>query len=170
VPEVGFRPLAAGDLARLTGWLNQPHVTRFWQGPRDPAAVRAHYGPRIDGTEAVHCLVVSWRGRDCGMFQHYRCEVDPAWSGRVGASPGDAGIDYLIGERSLIGRGLGPIMLAAFLDQHVLVDPAVTGIRVDIDAANLRSRRALEKLGFNRVPERDFCEDGATSVVYQRPR
>jgi aminoglycoside 6'-N-acetyltransferase len=169
-PRASFRALAAGDLVRLTRWLNEPHVTRFWTGPRDSEAVRAHYEPRIAGVEPVLCRLVSWDGEPCGMFQHYRWASFPAEAARIGARPGEAGIDYLIGEPALTGRGLGPVMLGAFLEREVLADPGVTGVRVDVAAENHRSRRVLEKLGFSYRAELDFPDAATISVVYHRPR
>ncbi len=168
--RVSFRALAADDLPRLTRWLNEPHVTRFWEGPRDLEAVRQKYLPRIEGAEPVHCKIVCWDGVPCGMFQHYPCDHDPEWANTVGALAGEVGIDFLIGEEVLTGRGLGPQMLAVFLEQEVLADPAVTGVRADINAGNRRSRRVLEKLGFAHEAGRDFSEDGVRYVIYRASR
>jgi hypothetical protein len=38
---VTVRPLARADLARLSGWLAEPHVARWWRDPNDLAAVTA---------------------------------------------------------------------------------------------------------------------------------
>ena len=62
--------------------------------------------------------------------------------------PGEAGIDYFIGEPDCVGHGIGPLVIGRFLDEVVLSDPRVTGARTSVHADNRRSWRGLEKVGF----------------------
>ena len=55
---VTVRPLARADLARLSGWLAEPHVARWWRDPNDLAAVTATYQPCIDGTDPTEVFVI----------------------------------------------------------------------------------------------------------------
>jgi RimJ/RimL family protein N-acetyltransferase len=166
--RASFRPLAAADLPLLDRWLIRPHVARWWNPPGD---IQAQFLPRIEGTEPTHCLIGSWDGTPSGMFQHYMwAEEATGWAARVGARPGEAGLDYFLGAVEQTGHGLGTAMLSAFLDTVVLADPAVAAVRVDIDARNLPSRRVVEKLGFHVEPSCDFIDDGWLCKVYLRPR
>lgn len=152
--EIEFRALARGDLARLGGWLLQPHVQRWWHDGASPAEVEARYGPSIDGRDLSEHFVVEIEHRPVGMIQRYRLSDEPEWRAAVAATgtPADgAGIDYLIGEADLIGRGLGPQILAAFVTDTWSRYPEVPAIVVDVSQENRRSWRALEKVGFVRI-------------------
>lgn len=59
---VTVRPLARADLARLSGWLAEPHVARWWRDPSDLAAVQAAYLPCIDGTDPTEVFVIEAEG------------------------------------------------------------------------------------------------------------
>src|SRR5947208_775018 len=76
-----------------------------------------------------------------GFLSHHCCEM-----------PG--GVDLLIGEEELTGRGLGPEILGAFV-RDVVTAPSVVAA---VEEANRRSWRAFEKAGFRYV--RDVEEDG----------
>jgi RimJ/RimL family protein N-acetyltransferase len=167
--RASFRPLAAGDLPMLGHWLIRPHVAQWWNPPAQHD-MEAEFLPRIIGTEATHSLIGSWDGAASGMFQHYMWTDEAVWAARVGALPGEAGLDYLIGAEEQTGHGLGTAMLSAFLETVVLTDPAVRALRVDIDARNLPSRRVVEKLGFEPAADCDFLDDGHLCKVYRRER
>jgi aminoglycoside 6'-N-acetyltransferase-1b/aminoglycoside 6'-N-acetyltransferase-2 len=57
------------------------------------------------------------------------------------------GIDLFIGDESLIGRGIGPAIVRAWVEK-VFVDETVTSIIVDPHPDNARSIRCFEKAGF----------------------
>jgi aminoglycoside 6'-N-acetyltransferase len=77
----------------------------------------------------------------------------------IGAEPDEAGLDYLIGDPDLIGRGLGQEMLRSFIADVVLADPSIKGVRTNVSVANRRSWRCLEKLGFTREPDTRLLDD-----------
>lgn len=58
-------------------------------------------------------------------------------------------MDYLIGERDAIGRGLGTEM-ARQMAASIFADYAVTDIVVTVQQSNAGSWRILEKAGFRR--------------------
>ena len=94
------------------------------------------------------------------------CELDPT----------ALGIDYLIGEPDLRGRGLGAELISAFTllcwERH----PQAREIVVPVSTANTRSWRALERAGFERFAEVELKPDNPIDsqahVVYRarRPR
>lgn len=71
----------------------------------------------------------------------------------IEARPDEDGLDYFLGEPELLGTGLGPAMLQAFLDQVVTPARVPGGVRIDVAEANRRSWRCLENLGFRRTLE-----------------
>jgi aminoglycoside 6'-N-acetyltransferase len=139
-----FRPLEHTDLARLVEWLARPHVAAWWPTPEHPEA------EFFDDADPVRYFVALRDERAIGLVQLCQWSDAPDEAAAVGARPGEAGIDYLIGEPDLIGQGIGPAMLDAFLTGIVRADPKVIGVRVDVSVDNRRSCRCLEKLGFAR--------------------
>jgi aminoglycoside 6'-N-acetyltransferase len=61
-----------------------------------------------------------------------------------------AGIDYLIGEPDLVGRGVGSAVIAAFSPLVFQWRPVET-IVVTVQQANVASWRILEKAGYQRI-------------------
>lgn len=173
-----FRPLGRGDLGLLAGWLAAPHVQEWWGEDPDLAAVEARYGPGIDGDDPTEYFIVERAGVPFGFVQRYQFADEPGWveSLRPTGAPLDgAGVDYLIADPAQLGRGLGTALLAEFVADTWRRYPEVPALVVDVDPANRRSWRALERLGFERVWEGDLeAEDPAdagSAVVYvlERP-
>src|SRR5439155_334317 len=82
----------------------------------------------------------------------------PDWDAVVQVGPGVAGVDLLLGDEDLIGRGLGPRVLGEFARRVVFEDPDVYALVATVEEGNRRSWRAFEKAGFRHV--RDVQEDG----------
>ena len=168
-----FRPLGRGDLGLLAGWLAAPHVHEWWGEDADLAAVEARYGPGIDGGDPTEYFIVERDGVPFGFVQRYRLGDEPAWVDSLrptGAPLDGAGIDYLIADPDQLGHGLGTAMLGGFVDDTWRRYPEVPALVVDVDPANRRSWRALERLGFERVWEGDLeaadPADAGPAVVY----
>jgi aminoglycoside 6'-N-acetyltransferase len=154
-PEFTWRPVRAGDFPLLARWLAQPHVARWWHHEVTPAAVARDFGPTVRGEEPNEDLLVSAAGRPVGLVQRcrwadypdYAAEIAPLLTPPAGAMT----IDYLIGEPELIGRGLGPAMIAAVVAATWTDHPGASCVIVPVAVANHASGRALEKAGFRRV-------------------
>jgi RimJ/RimL family protein N-acetyltransferase len=86
------------------------------------------------------------------MIQTYLAADYPEFGAFVD-DPEVAGVDLLMGEEALIGLGLGPEVLSAFVREVVRAPCAAT-----VEPGNRRSWRAFEKAGFPYV--RDVEEDG----------
>ncbi len=127
-------------------------MARWWGEPPTLEQVEVEYSDRLSGVDPTRCYIAQIDGRPVGMVQTYQWDRpdNTQEAAEIGALPGEAGIDYFIGEPDLIGRGIGPLILSGFLDGIVFADPDVTGVRVPIDMNNVASWRSLEKLGFDR--------------------
>lgn len=92
-----------------------------------------------------------------------------------GAPRPAAGIDYLIGEPDLTGRGLGPSMIAQGAADAWTAYPEIVAIVVVVQVDNRPSLRALEKAGYRRVwsgivDSGDPSDDGPSHVyLLDRP-
>jgi len=124
---IEFRPLEAADLPLLRTWLEREHVRRWWREP-----IEEELAQELEGR---YIIVVD--GQAAGLIQTY-----------------DGEVDLLIGEEELTGHGLGPQVLAKFVDEIVATDVAFA----HVEEGNRRSWRAFEKAGFVHV--RDVEEDG----------
>lgn len=100
------------------------------------------------------------------MIQTYRAADYPEWGAFVEDPENVAGVDLLIGEAELIGSGIGPRVLEAFVRDHV----SAPSCAATVESANSRSWRAFEKAGFRHV--RDVEENGTPHRLMRldRPR
>lgn len=161
---IAFRPCTREDLPTLAGWLAQPHVAQWWQEDADLAAVRERYLPCLDGTDPTELLILEAGGTPAGFFQRYLIADNPQWAASLrGTAQPDvdtaAGIDYLIGEAALTGRGLGTVSIAAFTRLAFARYPAIGLVAVAVSQANTASWRALEKAGYRRCWAGELVSD-----------
>jgi aminoglycoside 6'-N-acetyltransferase len=153
---IEFRPLAESDLPLLEEWLRREHVARWWSEPIEQEM--AERREALERRDATDYYVIELDGRPIGHIQTYLAAEYPEWDAIVQAGRGVAGVDLLIGEQDLIGEGLGPEVIRAFVEQVVFDDPAVHACIATVEEANRRSWRAFEKAGFRHVG--DVVEDG----------
>jgi aminoglycoside 6'-N-acetyltransferase len=153
-PGLSFRSIDRQDFSLLSRWLASPHVATWWREESDAAAVEARYGPVVDGSDRTECFIVEDDGQPIGFIQRYLLADNPDWrrSLSVAGTPDEAaGMDYFIGEVTLMGKGLGPKIIDRFVAETWSRYPDITAIVVDVASPNRRSWRALEKAGFERV-------------------
>lgn len=153
---IEFRPLTEGDLPLVEGWLRREHVARWWRDPIEEAIEKRVAS--IAGRRSTRQFAIVFNGRPVGMIQTYRVSDYPEWDEIVQVGDGVAGVDLLIGEADLVGRGLGPRILTEFARDVVFADPETTACVATVEEANRRSWRAFEKAGFRHV--RDVEEEG----------
>jgi 8-oxo-dGTP pyrophosphatase MutT (NUDIX family) len=160
-PTVRFRPLALTDLPALLEWQQAPHAARWFPERLDLATAARKYGPRIAGQSPTRVHVAVVDGVDVGFLQHYRVGDYPDYAGATGL-PQAVGIDYVIGDPGLTGRGLGPQLIWSYLrDVALPVHPAARHALASPDIGNHQSIRALVKAGF--MPAGDIAMPGEAS-------
>jgi aminoglycoside 6'-N-acetyltransferase len=156
--RIEFRPLREEDLELLHRWLRREHVARWWRSSRTYEETVAHYLPALRGDEPADHYVIVVDGRDAGMIETYLVADFPEWDAIVEQGEGVAGVDLLIGEPELVGRGLGPELLRSFAREVVFARSETRAIVATVEEGNRRSWRAFEKAGFGYV--RNVEEDG----------
>jgi RimJ/RimL family protein N-acetyltransferase len=145
-----FRPITEADISVLMSWLNEPHVAEFWQESQDIEVFREKFLFGLSG-RGVAAYIVELEGRAIGFIQSYEAAlVGGGWW--PGFSRGIFGIDQFIGEKDLIGRGIGTELIKAFVET-LFDDPTVSEVIADPDPNNGRAIRAYEKAGFVKVRE-----------------
>lgn len=179
VPAVSFRPFTPDDLPMLAGWEAQPHVARWWR--EDPAlpAVTARYLPCLDGRDPTELFVLEAAGVPAGFFQRYLVADNPQWAEalRRTGQPGvdnAVGIDYLIGDPALTGRGLGTTAITDFTRLALARYPAAGLVAAAVSQDNIASWRALEKAGYRRCWAGELASDDPSDegpmYLYRRDR
>jgi ribosomal protein S18 acetylase RimI-like enzyme len=148
---ISFRPLAEEDLARLFGWLREPHVAKgYGRPPGSYAEVVARYGPRTEDGNAVRAFVVEVDGRDTGYAQAYAIEDFPDYAEAIGAERGAFGVDLFLATEAPVHRGLGPRVIRRFVDDVVFRAYGALACIADPAQSNVSAVRAFEKAGFAR--------------------
>jgi aminoglycoside 6'-N-acetyltransferase len=158
-----WRRLAPDDFPLLSRWLAHPHVARWWNHDPSPDAVARDFGPATRGEDPSQDLLVLTGSRPVGLVQRCRLHDFPEYvaelSPVVEVPPGAATLDYLVGDASDTGHGLGPAMIAAVAADTWREYPDSPCIIVAVAAGNRASWRALEKAGFRRVAQGDMPPD-----------
>jgi RimJ/RimL family protein N-acetyltransferase len=167
---IGFRPMTEEDLRLVHEWLRRPHVQRWWNDRPSYEGVRDRYLPAIEGTDPTDLYIAHLDGRPIGFVQTYLVSSYPGFARLVGAGEGVAGMDLLIGEEELTGRGLGTELIRRFAEEVVFANPATSACLADPHVENLASIRAFEKAGFRIVDEIVDPEDGEDHYVVRRER
>jgi aminoglycoside 6'-N-acetyltransferase len=174
---LSFRQLQRDDFALLSLWLSRPHVEPWWQEEHDLGSIEHRYGPVVDGKGPTELFIVEQDGKPVAFVQLYLLDDNPEWKRALAPSGGyekAVGIDYLIGEETAVGVGLGSRLIDGLVERAWLGYPGVEQVVVAVQQANRRSWRALEKAGFERVwtgdVESDEPSDSGPSYVYVRHR
>jgi aminoglycoside 6'-N-acetyltransferase len=146
--ELSFRPLAEDDFGLFAGWLARPHVQRWWREPATVEHVSAEYGACARGDLTTRVYVVNDGELPIGIIQVFRISDYPEY---FHAFPrlDLVSIDYLIGEVSHIGRGVGTLMIEKFVADVVRpLYPDAAGVSTSAETDNPASLGALRKAGF----------------------
>src|SRR5919107_546673 len=129
--RVGFRRLEASDLPMIHRWPHTPHVARWWYEDTGPyEKVARHYSAYIEGEEPFEPYLILHEGRPVG--------IEDA-----------TGIDLFIGERDLLYRELGPLVIRRFIEDIVFGEESVETCIIDPEPENRAAIRAYEKVGFS---------------------
>ena len=168
--KIDFGGLTREDLPLLAGWFKEPHIREWWLDANgDPDHLEAKYGPRIDGAWP-EVFIVRIDGNPIGFVQWCPMESYAEWYGELDEAIDAIGIDYLIGEPSLVGRGVGTRVIGDFVRRVWSRFPDAVGVLADPQPGNRASCRVLEKNGFRAVFEGRLGSDPVDSRVYRLDR
>lgn len=161
--EITFRRVTRDDFGLLAAWLAEPHVARWWVHEYTPDAIERDFGPSVDGAEPNEDHLALRAGTPIGLIQYSRFADYPEYVDEVEpvmpVPDGAVSIDYLVGDPSLVGHGVGTAMLRAFVDRIWRVDPTATCVVVPVNSANVASWRALLAAGFRLVARGELEPD-----------
>jgi len=169
-PALRFRPVLPEDLPLLHEWLQRPHVKRWWTDRDSYEEVVARYLPAIEGSDPTDLHLALLDDRPVGFLQTYIVADYAEHEETVGAVEGAAGVDLLLADEELTGRGIGSEMLRRYVEEIVFARPGTRCCIADPEAANVASVRAFEKAGFRVVREYDDPHDGKRHALVRRDR
>ncbi|QGN59471.1 GNAT family N-acetyltransferase [Nostocoides sp. HKS02] len=158
-----FRRLTRADFPLLAAWLASPPVARWWHHEWTAEALERDFGPTVDGVEPGEDWLAMLDGEPFGLVQRSRvaayAENLADFSSLTEVPEGAATLDYLVGDPTRLGQGLGSAMISAMVERTWQDLPDTPAILVSVVAANLASWRAVEKAGFRRVAQGDLTPD-----------
>ena len=165
-----FRPVQREDLPLLHEWLQRPHVRRWWTDRETYDEVVARYLPAIEGSDPTDLHLALLDERPIGFLQTYLVADYPDHAATVGIEDGAAGVDLLLADAELTGRGIGSEMLRRYVEEIVFARPETLCCLADPEAENAASVRAFEKAGFRVVREYLDPADGRLHALVRRDR
>jgi len=166
---IALRLLTEDDLPMLHDWLNRPHLVKWWQGNRPTLQqVRDHYLPRVFAQENVTPYVGLLNGKAFAYAQSYVALGAGSGWWVDETDPGVRGIDQLIADPQLLGKGLGTLLVRTLVEK-LFSDPQVTRIQTDPAPTNLRAIRCYQKAGFRIIRETVTPDGPAIYMLQDRP-
>jgi aminoglycoside 6'-N-acetyltransferase len=159
-----LRPMDLDDLRVVRQWLGRPHVARWYLSDSTIDDEIEDMRLSVARAQPTEVLLAFDGAEPVGWCQWYVCRDYPDHAAGVGAEPNDVGIDYAIGEPGRVGDGLGTALIAALL-QHVRWRHAGAGVIADPAAANVASRRVLEKNRFQLLGERSVPSESTSTLM-----
>lgn len=146
-----LRPLVTGDIVAVENWLQLEHVRPWYSQPEDwLRELRARDGEFSFVRHLIACL----EEKAIGFCQYYRCEDSGEVEYRHYWQYGTYSIDYLIGDPTCVGRGLGKSLVGKLVDM-VFFQTNAEAIVAQPDPENVASRATLTANGFALDRERD---------------
>jgi RimJ/RimL family protein N-acetyltransferase len=148
--KIDFLALQEPHIPLLFKWLKEPHVAEFWQETEDIGEFREKFLNKLP-ERGVSAFVILVDSKPIGYIQYYEaCKVGGGWW--PDAIAGTFGIDQFIGDRSMIGKGLGTRVIRQFVEK-LFTESNVIEIITDPEPNNKRAIRAYENVGFKSLGE-----------------
>ena len=146
---IELRILMDSDIVLIEEWLNKEHVKKWYEIPHLGVTLddwMMEIKERNDTFNWLHHFIVVYDGKPVGLCQYYNCADSDEDFGNLEVE-GSYGIDYLIGEESCVGKGVGKQMIKALMDK-IFSLPDARRITADIDENNKASEGVLRSCGF----------------------
>ncbi len=140
-----FRPLQPTDLDRLHHWLQEPHVAPWWGDFSDRGRFELHFMEQMESDWRFANLAVLGQ-KPVGYMQYYVAALRAGELG-LGNANGVLGLEFLIGDRLLLGKGLGRSLVLRAIDL-LFREQAIRALVVDLAPDNEISRKVLTGAGF----------------------
>lgn len=148
--RITFKLVTQDDIPLLFTWFLQPHVHQWWAVPETQREFADYILEKVQGGNA-RAYMVLLDDAPLGYIQYYylnpNLEADEAWLPKLPEHT--VGIDQLIGDKNMLGKGYGTLFIAQFITYlSTVVDPKITTVIADPDAENYGAVKCYEKVGF----------------------
>jgi len=144
-----FRALEPNDLKLVARWLAEPHVRQWWGEPQ--AALDEIRGAmESDSTEP---MIVEHGGRPFAYVQAYDPHLEDGHPYQDQPT-GTLGIDFLVGEPSMLRQGHGAALVAALAE--LLFEEGTPRLVADPDPENAVAVKTCRNAGFVPLGTRTF--------------
>jgi aminoglycoside 6'-N-acetyltransferase-1b/aminoglycoside 6'-N-acetyltransferase-2 len=156
-----FHPFAEAHLTILKDWLKRDHIRPVWQEPEDESEFKEKFLNQLP-QRSVYAFIIYFEHHPIGYLQYYNAnKVGGGWW--ENEKPGTFGVDLMIGEEKLLGRGYGATIITEFLSLIKAREESVTSFIIDPDPSNHRAIKSFEKAGF--IRESDIQTPGGAAVL-----
>jgi RimJ/RimL family protein N-acetyltransferase len=161
---LSVRPVdPVADLELVHGWMNRPHVVRFWRQDWPAGRIATYLARQLAGRHSRPCLGLL-AGVPVSYWEFYRPIAEPL-AACYHAAPTDLGVHVLIGDERLTGHGLGALLIGAVRDGLLTADPACRRIVAEPDVRNLASIHAFQRAGFTRTADIALPDKDAALMI-----
>ncbi|MDR3492132.1 MAG: GNAT family N-acetyltransferase [Gammaproteobacteria bacterium] len=164
--KFSFRPLNLSDMPLMYQWFNSSHVMEFYSLRKwTENEVLEKHKPYILGEKPVLGFIVLMNEIPIGYVQQYKVSDYP-WPNQnlsLEIVNNAAGMDLFIGDKHLVGKGLGSEVIQEFINDKIW--PMFRYCIVDPDTRNVAAIRCYEKLNFQEhavIDSKDALENAVT--------
>lgn len=144
-----FRPMQPADLDLVYGWLNQPHVAPWCGDWRERSRFELDFMERME-SDWLFPNIAMLASRPVGYVQYYVAALR-AEELALPDGQGILGIDFCLGDPTLLGKGFGRACLRQMADL-LFRESAITAIICELDPANAAAIAACAGIGFRADP------------------
>ena len=160
MPEYSFRKMTRGDYPMFEHWLDQPHMSGWW----DSAGLELRLIEEDMERDIVQMYIALCDGIPFAYIQE--CNAHAFDGPQYADQPSDArAIDTFLGDPAYLGQGHGSGYIAARLSELQRHYPAIL---TDPDTRNTRAIKAYSRAGFRPLDIKP-CEDGDPVQVMIHP-
>ncbi len=136
------------DMAVMKKWLEKEYVSK-WFGDASEWLYEIEH--RNDEFDFIKHFIVEEKGMPVGFCQYY--DWKKAFDAEGPSEPdGTYGIDYMIGEEHLLGKGLGKELVKLICDKVIEDEPnaiqLIADPTIEEERVNVTSIKVLETNGF----------------------
>jgi acetyl CoA:N6-hydroxylysine acetyl transferase len=155
------------DVDLIHTWMNDPEVARFWKKAWPRTAIATYLREQAGSTHSTP-YVGELDGIPMSYWELYRADLDPL-AEYYAAREHDAGLHLLLGPAGCRGRGLAGELLRTVSAWQLDHDPRATRVVGEPDVDNVRSIRALQRAGFERLADIRLPNKRAALMARERP-
>src|SRR5438128_948293 len=133
----------------LWEWTRRPHVEPWWAVwlPDTQAEATREWVAMIEGRSPERGYLITLDSVAIGFIQSYRLAAEKEMADGIGLGEDAVAADLFIADQSLIGKGIGPIVVARFY-LRMMDDTGLDIGIIDPEVNNQSAIRAYEKAGF----------------------